>query len=547
MADTIALYRRILSLLTPPELYRGSNCVLCDEYSTLQGSIDNVMATFIKVSEVRDAVNQLNQGKLSNNCSASLLDAMDTTLDLQKTLTMRLENLAAGMTVMDVSPLKEEGNENDGSSGNGIQATRKRKGKDKTDVNGTTIIKKEASLPSEEDGEKPHKKKQRHAKSHEDEAVEGGAKKEKSADAKKPSNDFSLAHDALTTILELKMVNKRMHLQSKGNWALALFDAKRVLKHQSIQDADTIDKAAANEAARALEAAAEVFTKLEWTAEYAKEARSALAAITDACMENETLTDVIHRARAQLQSVVMTIPAFLQHDSSDTMSTSVVNSPELQLLTHCKLVDSVHAQPPEEKAKLITKALAAIQQVMTGDDSCVRQVDVRQSITSVFRWIKDVPIQGDLAKEYARFANSITAYSTKLSGMKKRAEWCRLATNIHALLDEKTILSGSTVDVQALKEVSKMEEMHGRLLSVMNQVQQWRDGNFSTNQFDKVFSTINGVVTFKAKAWNPCLERLMCKCLKEVTSCVGMIKSKQSRDKRLKTLEKWKIALNKYS
>ena len=123
----------------------------------------------------------------------------------------------------------------------------------------------------------------------------------------------------------------------------------------------------------------------------------------------------------------------------------------------------------------------------------------------------------------------------------------RLATDIRALLDEKTKLSGLAVDVQALKEVSKMEEMHGRLLSVMNQVQQWRDGNFSTDQFDKVFCMINGVITFKAKAWNPCLERLVCKCLKEVTSCVGMIKSKQSRDKHLKTLEKWKIALNKYS
>uniref|UniRef100_M4BGT4 Uncharacterized protein n=1 Tax=Hyaloperonospora arabidopsidis (strain Emoy2) TaxID=559515 RepID=M4BGT4_HYAAE len=446
---------------------------------------------------------------------------MDTTLDLQKTLEMRLGNLAAGMKVMEISSVKEEGNENDGSSENEIQDKRKRKGKDKTDVNGTTKIKKEAPFPSIEDGEKPHKKKQRHAKSHEDEAVEGGVKTNKSADAKKPSNDFSLAHGALTTILEVKMFNKRMHLQSKGKWTLALFDAKRVLKHQSSHDADTTDKAAANEAARALEAAAEVFKKLEWTAEYAKEARSALAALTDACMENETLTAVFHR--------------------------SVVNSPELQLLTYCKLVDSVHAQPPEKKAKLIVEALTAIQQVMTGDDSCVRQVDVRQSITRVFRWIRDVPIQDDLAKEYVRFANSITAYSTKLSGKKKKAEWYRLATNIRALLDEKTKLSGLAVDVQALKEVSKMEEMHGRLLSVMNQVQQWRDGNFSTDQFDKVFCMINGVITFKAKAWNPCLERLVCKCLKEVTSCVGMIKSKQSRDKHLKTLEKWKIALNKYS
>ncbi|CAI5729570.1 unnamed protein product [Hyaloperonospora brassicae] len=543
MSDTIALYRRILSLLTPQELHRGSNCVLCDELSALQCSVDTVMATFIKVGEVRDAVNQLNQGKPSTGYDASLMDTMDRTIRLQKELGIRLEKVAAGMKVMEVLSSKEDEDEEEGSNRNESRDTRKRKAVDTIDDNGTTEIKEEVSAP--EDEETTRKKKKKRADSHENDKIQNGAEAKRSADAKKQSKDFSLAHDALNAILKVKTVNKRMHMKSESKWALALSSTKRVLEHQSIRDTHDTDKEAAAEAARALEAAAEVYKKLEWTTEGATEARSALAVLTDACIKNKMLTVVFHRARAQLESVISSIPAYLTQAPYDTESTIAHIPPERWLKEYYKLVNSVRARSPQAKAKQVIEALIAIQKVMAGDDTGARQVDVQQSAGCVRRWITDVPFQSDLAREYVNFANSITAYSMKLSGEQTQAECQRLGTDILALLNEKTESSKLTTNARAQPRISgTMEKMQGRLLSAMSRVKSWQGGYFSMSQLDGVIRLISDVVSYKVREWNSYTEQLLRKCLKDVTSSIRTIQPTRDRERYLKKITKWETMLD---
>ncbi|CAI5734346.1 unnamed protein product [Hyaloperonospora brassicae] len=511
MSDTIALYRRILSLLTPQELHRGSNCVLCDELSALQCSVDTVMATFIKVGEVRDAVNQLNQGKPSTGYDASLMDTMDRTIRLQKELGIRLEKVAAGMKVMEVLSSKEDEDEEEGSNRDESRDTRKRKAVDKIDANGKTEIKEEVSAP--EDEETTRKKKKKRADSHENDKIQNGAEAKRSADAKKQSKDFSLAHDALNAILKVKTVNKRMHMKSESKWALALSYTKRVLEHQSIRDTHDTDKEAAAEAARALEAAAEVYKKLEWTTEGATEARSALAVLTDACIKNKMLTVVFHRARAQLESVISSIPAYLTQAPYDTESTIAHIPPERWLKDYYKLVNSVRARSPQAKAKQVIEALIAIQ-------------------------------KSD-GREYVNFANSITAYSMKLSGEQTQAECQRLGTDILALLNEKTESSKLTTNARAQPRISgTMEKMQGRLLSAMSRVKSWQGGYFSMSQLDGVIRLINDVVSYKVREWNSYTEQLLRKCLKDVTSSIRTIQPTRDRERYLKKITKWETMLD---
>lgn len=98
-------------------------------------------------------------------------------------------------------------------------------------------------------------------------------------------------------------MNKRMQFDQKDKWAEALFDIKRILKRQSSCDAHTTDNPAADVTARALEAAAAVFKNIEWTAEHAKEARSVIAALADACSKNKTLRVYFHRCGLDIDCI----------------------------------------------------------------------------------------------------------------------------------------------------------------------------------------------------------------------------------------------------
>ncbi|POM66995.1 Hypothetical protein PHPALM_17070 [Phytophthora palmivora] len=65
------IHERILQQVERNELCRSSNNVVKNELSVLQREVSEVVATFAKVEEVRDAVNQLNQGKPSSGRSVA--------------------------------------------------------------------------------------------------------------------------------------------------------------------------------------------------------------------------------------------------------------------------------------------------------------------------------------------------------------------------------------------------------------------------------------------------------------------------------------------
>ncbi|KAG7382679.1 hypothetical protein PHYPSEUDO_004649 [Phytophthora pseudosyringae] len=338
------LYERILALVESQELHRSSNGVLHEEYAALVEAVNDVAATFAKVEEVREAVNQLEQGKPSTGRSASLLDVMDSTMQLQQELHNTLKKVAAGMKVEDV-PVKRKRSE---------EQVKKEKEQESSASSDSS-----ASSSSEEEVQTKKHKRQEKGKT--------------SNGSKKQSADLSLAHDALSTITKVKTANRRIEAEMKDKWAEAIFDAKRILKHQSACDAHTTDNAATEVTARALETAIVVFQKLDWTAEHAKEVRSVIAALSDACSKNAVLRIFFHRARAQLESLEMSIPASLVNaagGSTITKPAATGSSLEDLLRTYDNLSRSMHTQPPRVKPKRIVEALSAMQQVMADDFMC---------------------------------------------------------------------------------------------------------------------------------------------------------------------------------
>ncbi|KAG1706749.1 hypothetical protein DVH05_027602 [Phytophthora capsici] len=519
--DTLALYERILAHVRPQELHRSSNIILKEQYSTLIKAVDDTVAAFAKVKEVRDAVNQLEQGKPSAGRSESLLEVMGSTIELQRKLEKNLEKVAAKMKIKDLEVEEKK---------------RKRKEEDKTAESSSSGSSSESSSDSsssnsgEEEKVTPKKKKK---------MVE---KKENGSSEEKKKSDLTLAQETLGAIRNVKVTCQTIEDRTKDQWVRALFNVKLILNRQAGCDVYTTDNAAVEVVARALEASVGVFRKIEWTAEYVKQMKSVLAALSDACSKNEVLRVFFHRARAELESLEMSVPAKLQSTTVITKPAATGVSLEDLLRTYLKLSYKMHSQPPITKSKRIVEALGVIQQVMADDFICVHSDAVLASVTNVRRWITDGPLQDDLVEEYRRYANSIAAYGKKFPDQKKQSEWQRLSTGIFTLLDLKA------KETSRLAKASKgstswskrTEKKMGDLVSVLAQLEQWQDGIFSLDQFDKEMKKFNDVMAYQSSDWKPLSDPSTIGCLDKLTTCIELIKKKEHRAKRMKTVNKWK-------
>eukprot|EP00644_Phytophthora_capsici_P001350 jgi/Phyca11/105104/e_gw1.10.453.1 len=417
--DTLALYERILAHVRPQELHRSSNIILKEQYSTLIKAVDDTVAAFAKVKEVRDAVNQLEQGKPSAGRSESLLEVMGSTIELQRKLEKNLEKVAAKMKIKDLEVEEKK---------------RKRKEEDKTAESSSSGSSSESSSDSsssnsgEEEKVTPKKKKK---------MVE---KKENGSSEEKKKSDLTLAQETLGAIRNVKVTCQTIEDRTKDQWVRALFNVKLILNRQAGCDVYTTDNAAVEVVARALEASVGVFRKIEWTAEYVKQMKSVLAALSDACSKNEVLRVFFHRARAELESLEMSVPAKLQSTTVITKPAATGVSLEDLLRTYLKLSYKMHSQPPITKSKRIVEALGNM----------------------------------------------------------------------------------------------------GDLVSVLAQLEQWQDGIFSLDQFDKEMKKFNDVMAYQSSDWKPLSDPSTIGCLDKLTTCIELIKKKEHRAKRMKTVNKWK-------
>ncbi|KAE8876269.1 hypothetical protein PF003_g39595 [Phytophthora fragariae] len=96
-SETAALYERILTLVPKDELVCGYNEVLREEVSSVVNrAINDVSVTFAKLEGVRDAVTKLSNGS-SGDRSESLLEVMDSTMELQCNLKRKMKLVLAEM------------------------------------------------------------------------------------------------------------------------------------------------------------------------------------------------------------------------------------------------------------------------------------------------------------------------------------------------------------------------------------------------------------------------------------------------------------------
>ncbi|KAG1706743.1 hypothetical protein DVH05_027596 [Phytophthora capsici] len=95
--DMVTLYERILALVPVDELQDGYNAVLSEEIASTNRAVNDVVAAFAKLQEVREAVRQVQQESTGTR-SASLTKVMDATMALEEKLQKAMELTSAQMT-----------------------------------------------------------------------------------------------------------------------------------------------------------------------------------------------------------------------------------------------------------------------------------------------------------------------------------------------------------------------------------------------------------------------------------------------------------------
>ncbi|OWZ18916.1 hypothetical protein PHMEG_0006914 [Phytophthora megakarya] len=288
MTTNVTIHERILQQVESTELQRSSNSILKEEIVALRQGVDELVATFAKVEEVRDAVKQLEQGKASNGRSVGLTEVMNSVLELQRQLEEALEKTTTGMTMVRRSEETEKQ----------VRGKRTREVSSSSDSSSSSESSSSSSSSSDEEEEevKPKRKKQ----------TNSDVEAEKEPELEKLSSDdgmalktgdpcLQLARACLKTILNVKTVDNRIQPDMKTSWTKALRNIQQILKQQGRSGAATADNAAARMTAHALDSVVSVLKKIDWNTELVKEVHPLLEAFANACCSNETLTSYFVR------------------------------------------------------------------------------------------------------------------------------------------------------------------------------------------------------------------------------------------------------------
>ncbi|TDH72401.1 hypothetical protein CCR75_006910 [Bremia lactucae] len=519
--DTIALYERILWLVDPSELDRTSNAVLQEEFTNLANSVRTVAATFAKVEEVRDAVNQLEQGKASVSRSESLIELMDSLIQLQHELQCQIDYVANGMKTVD---------------GNDEKQNEKRKRHVKMDVDAKASWKDSvSSSKSSKDG---NLKKQKRV------AEQPHESKMATPRDKKNDSKGSLAHGALRTLSTIPTINERISHETKNKWEKSLTDLKRVIDHQLVRDTHSNDTSATDIAVRALDAVVAILQKLEVMPQYAKEVRALIAALSDACPDTKVLRTCLHRAKTQLKTLERSHSSIVDKDSDTALATETVESLKSQLKAFQDLVTTMKKKPKKEKPKSIMKALEVLQKVMANDLNCTQHVHVRHAVEKIKNWICDFSSQDKIMNGYKKFAHHFVTYSNKMDDPHMQNDSQKLATGLLRLISTRKRKVSTDLSHSTSAKTSK--NMRNRLVDVLTQAEQFKSGNFSLKQLNQVVKNYGDIMSYQSSEWNPLKDVTSRVCADKLLICIQMVEKATAREKYLKSINKWERLMDNH-
>ncbi|CEG50001.1 Protein FAM133 [Plasmopara halstedii] len=457
--ETLTLYERILGHVESRVLHRTSSLVLREEYAAVAASVNDIATTFAKVEEVRDAVQQLEQIKPCAGRSETLLEVLDSLIEMEREIQDKMEKIARGIDVI------------------------KKKGKRKTkDEKETTIC---------SDDNFKEKVEQNQVKKQKSKALV--------ATNKMKSANLSFAQEILAIFSKVKVVDKEFQADTKSLWVKNLNNLQLLLQYQASHDGHTSDNMVVEVTVRALERVVILFQELAWTPERALEVRSLIASLSDTCSRNRVLNTFFHQVRSRLETLRTNILIHTEKCAGDNKTIK----PSKDLLQIFQgLVMKIQKLPKTENMKHIFEALRLLRQLMANDVTCSQHIHVKRSAEIVKRWILECPFQNKSGDEYEAFAHNLAEYSKNIHGHVNQVELQRLATNLLHLVVEKRKepLDNSQLSKNASDGPSKVQS---RLQDILVQVEQWQNGVFSLNQLEKAIRNLEEVLSYRSKQWNP--------------------------------------------
>ncbi|KAE8913009.1 hypothetical protein PF003_g2670 [Phytophthora fragariae] len=152
-----ALYERVLAQLPTPRLHESCNAVLKEEFASVSQTLGDVVAAFVKLQEVHDAVSKLQQRHQSTGGhSNSLRASMDEATELHRRVQRQVGKLVVGIKAAPVerkrkrkyevpgaiNSVRSSGDENRTASCNGAtnETKRSKAGIDSSEERGDSFV-----------------------------------------------------------------------------------------------------------------------------------------------------------------------------------------------------------------------------------------------------------------------------------------------------------------------------------------------------------------------------------------------------------------------
>ncbi|KAG6614066.1 uncharacterized protein IUM83_10096 [Phytophthora cinnamomi] len=486
--ELTALYERILALVPADELQESFNSVLRDEISTLRTSVDGVAAAFAKLEEVRHAVNKLEHGNGPvSGRSASLLQVMDSTMELQRELEKALER-----AVSEIS-----------------DANKKRKRvEDKTVVKRGMIGRKTAENMSKDPTTSYEKNESTEVSSVKGEKGKAGELQmdtRSEDDAGNSSRAFSMTPanclEVMRMVTQLSVLERNQHVPG------VLAKLEKIVPDQSEPNRVSILKYVilwANFSA-GLGSNLAVYGRFNEAMEKLIEQLPKTDGLVGMKRLNDSLTAFLKKQHASAKS----------HITPGSQRKDIRLSYEL-------LVWRVNAMAPEKRHQHTQEVVNALSDQMSCGENAVQFRELAKAVKTVGQWARSDPMDEAMHKPYRELAVQVKRYAEKLDNFGWKIDLHREVGKLEAVTN-----NSPHQDVQV--KTDKLQRLTRKLKQ-----------QATTASIDSCIMALDDVIRHQQKGWNPRTNPVVCECYQLLAQKVKGL-ARTTRQQRTAVMKKWRI------
>ncbi|KAE9044525.1 hypothetical protein PR003_g5597 [Phytophthora rubi] len=540
------LFGRVLSHVPTPQLHESYNAVVHEDFASVSQTLDDVVAAFAKLQEVRDAVSKLQQSHESSTDrrTDSVRTLADNSMVLQQQLQCQVKKLAAGMEVAQVErnpvgtdpPVRSSGGDVNENEERGVASSVK-------GASGSEASSSSESESDDDDGSDENSDEAEVASkvsAAEELSTSSEAKSEPSPanDAKRLETDTqSTAKSFKKSATHMKVIIEMVNTFSPLNRSFIIPEVLAALKRSVEEDVGGMQQS---------EATASLKVVLSWgdrrkgyQVQHVKSYREYAAVVESYAkrLPSSARSSELERLKDALCCMIKILEGCLTSGSEKADILTAVQDARKKYLFSQRMAVA-DTMPSEKRIETLLRMLIAFKKETTANVSCAFGGRMIKVIIKASRWLsEDVhdPVQSLV---HRIIVDAFREFSSHIPTVLTRDRVVRLLDN----------MSEGISDPSNPRTRAQLTGLRNRATQAFKELKQYQRKPMSPREAHELTEAVRNLVEDVTVGWAPHRDVLVRKCVQELKNVlvqaqtsVDIKKSRSSFQVCLSKIVKWKV------